>query len=543
VNKLGVKEMKTIFNKKQFLVILISLLAGIFAGFLIFNDSNSRTGNSMASDQITEETIWTCSMHPQIRQTEPGLCPICAMELVPLNSQGQAGDVQNPNEILMSEAAVKLAQVQTSTVRSGSAQKVVYLFGKVESNEKSISELTARFSGRIEKLEINFTGQTVVRGQTLGKIYSPELISAQQELIEAQKYRKSNPALYNATQNKLLLWDITEKQIDEIEKQGKPDDFFEIISPVNGTVTGRHVAAGDYVDAGSPLFTLVDLSRVWVMFEAYEADLPWIKIGDSIHFTVRGIQEKDFTGRISYIDPIIQKDSRIARVRVVLNNSSGELKLGMFADGMIKTDLTKEGKNLLVPASAVLWTGKRSLVYTRVSDRSIPAFLQREVELGPRADEYYIVNSGLQAGEEVVTHAAFKVDAAAQLSGKSSMMNPGGGEMGQPAGHRHDMSQMAEKSSDSGHEMREESFRVEGNCSMCKDRIEKAALSLDGVKAADWGIESKQMAVRFDPGRVELMEIHRAIAAVGHNTDEVKAPDAVYEKLPACCLYRESGNN
>lgn len=530
--------MKIFLNKQQIFAMAVSLIIGIFFGFLFFNNSNSVNSSHKTHLEENRKTIWTCSMHPQIRQEAPGRCPICGMELAPLNKHGSAAAIESPNEIQMSEAAVKLAEIQTSMVRRGRAKKVVQLFGKVKPNEKNISELTARFNGRIEKLQVNFTGQTVQRGQVLATIYSPELISAQQELLETLEYKNSNSTLFNATRNKLRLWDITDQQIREIEEKGKPLEYFQILSPINGTVINRHVSAGEYVTTGSPLFTVIDFSTVWVMFEAYENDLPWIEVNDSINFSLQSFPGEEFFGKVIFIDPVINPDTRIARIRVEVANESGKLKPEMFARGVIQSRVGDQGEEMLIPKTAVLWTGKRSLVYLKLAGGSVPTYHQREIELGPEADDFYIVKAGLQGGEEVVTNAVFKVDAAAQLSGKSSMMNPSGIERGMSGGQQHDMSSIGTEMNQTGNNMQTKTFWVGGNCSMCKDRIEKAAMDLPGVMNADWGIESKQVVVTYDPKQVELMEIHEAIVAVGHNTNKVKAPDEVYEKLPVCCLYR-----
>jgi Cu(I)/Ag(I) efflux system membrane fusion protein len=531
--------MKSILNKKQIITVIISLFFGLFIGFLLFNNSGKEVNHQDSQSIHQEATIWTCSMHPQIRQEQPGLCPICAMDLIPLKSQNQASGSSGPGEIQMSEAAKKLATIQTDVVRTGTPQKSLYLNGKVKPNEKNISELTARYSGRIEDLQVNFTGQEVTRGQVLGSIYSPELISAQQELLEAAKDKKSRPALYKAARSKLKLWDISDQQLDEIENRGESLQLFQILSPISGTVSKRHVANGDYVEAGTPLFTVIDLTSVWTMFEAYESDLPWIKIGDSILFEIQAYPGEKYAGKIVHIDPFINPETRIAQVRIAVDNKSKKLKPGMFARGLVKSSAGELAGETLIPKSAVLWTGKRSLVYTKVPDRDLPTYHQREVELGPRAGDFYVVKAGLRPGEEIVTNGVFKVDASAQLSGISSMMNPSGSPSGMPGGHRHEMSSVNGEDTQLNANFQTESFWVGGNCGMCKDRIEKAALGLAGVQTAEWGIETKQITVSYNPAEIELMDIHNSIAAVGHNTRLVKAPDDVYEKLPACCLYRK----
>ena len=427
-----------------------ALITGIFLGWLFFHSSDkvslvnqeteSHEGHSYESEV---PTIWTCSMHPQIKQDKPGKCPICAMDLVPLTLISTGGDDVDPNEIVMTESAIKLADIQTAIVKRGVPEKSVHLLGKVKADERNIAELTARFGGRIEKLFVNFTGQNVKKGQKLGTIYSPDLITAQKELLEAIKYKESNPSFYKASRSKLKLWDLTGAQIDAIENNSEPILYFNILSPMSGTVTKRHVATGNYVKEGSALFEVIDLSRVWVMFDAYESDLPWIKPGDKIDFTLLSLPGKNYSGKVSYIDPFINAITRIAQVRVEIANKDKDFKLEMFANGILESNITKNPNELLIPKSSILWTGKRAVVYVKVPDREIPAYLYREIVLGPEAGNFYVVADGLSEGEIIATNGVFKIDASAQLAGKPSMMNPEGGII--LTGHNHGGTQMSDE--------------------------------------------------------------------------------------------------
>jgi membrane fusion protein, copper/silver efflux system len=366
-------------------------------------------------------------MHPQIRMNHPGKCPICGMDLIPLTEYSAEEEANSPDEIKMSEEASKIADIQTLIVSKSNPEKEIHLLGKVKPDERNIAELTARFGGRIEKLYINFTGQQVKKGEPLANIYSPALLSAQKELLEAISYKDNNSEFYNAARNKLKLWDLTDGQIDQIEKEGKTRSYFDILSPITGTVTRRDVAVGDYIKEGNPLFRVTDLSKVWVMFEAYESDLPWVSLNDKVTFTIRSIPGKTFTGKVSFIDPTIDPKTRIASVRVEITNYDNLLKPEMFVDGTITSAVAGNQKDLVIPKTAVLWTGKRSVVYVKVPNRNEPTFRYREITLGPEAGESYVVVGGLKEGEEIAVNGVFKIDAAAQLAGKPSMMNPEGG--------------------------------------------------------------------------------------------------------------------
>jgi Cu(I)/Ag(I) efflux system membrane fusion protein len=411
---------------ENYLLVSVVLIVGLFFGWLLFHHTSREvtTRQTMEAHAPEKKTIWTCSMHPQIRMNHPGKCPICGMNLIPLQDEHNEEMAISPNEIQMTDDAMKIADIQTMVVKKAHPDKEVYLLGKVKPDERNIAELTARFGGRIEKLIVNFTGQIVKKGERLATIYSPVLLTAQKELLESMDYRQSNPDLYRAARNKLKLWDLTEGQIDQIEKKGEAQSYFDVLSPIAGTVTRRNVARGDYVKEGSALFQVIDLTRVWVMFEAYESDLPWIKVGDQVNFTVQSIPGKNFSGRISFIDPTINPQTRIAQVRVEVLNSDNLLKPEMFVNGIVTSEIAGNKKDLLVPNTAVLWTGKRAVVYVKDQEQKQPTFSYREIELGPIAGDFYVVDSGLQEGEEIAVNGVFKIDAAAQLAGKPSMMNP-----------------------------------------------------------------------------------------------------------------------
>ncbi len=434
---------KTIRNIKQnFLLVIIVLLVGVVFGWIIFHPSDRKITQAYAieghegHDHSSEDpTTWTCSMHPQIKQNKPGQCPICAMDLIPLKSIQIEGENIDQNQIVMTESAIKLADIQTMTVTKAAAVKSIHLQGKVNADERNILELTSRFGGRIENLHVNFTGQRVMKGDKIATVYSPDLLSAQRELLEASSLKESRPSLYKSARLKLKLWDLSENQINSIEESGEPKVYFEILSPISGTVTMRHVSIGDYISEGTPLFKVVDLSSVWVMFDAYESDLPWIKPGDHVDIDIKSLSERSLEGKVTFIDPIIDSKTRVAKIRIELQNDDYRLKPEMFAKGVLHSQIAEDNTYLVIPKSSVLWTGKRAVVYVKVPDREYPTFLHRIITLGPEAGESYIVKEGLLEGEIIAVNGVFKIDAAAQLEGKPSMMNPEGGIMS--TGHNH----------------------------------------------------------------------------------------------------------
>ena len=412
--------------KQKVFLISISLIIGLFLGWLLFHHSGK---SNILTGQITEtnkSTIWTCAMHPQIRMKEPGKCPICGMDLIPLTQNG-SGSV-DPDAILMSKDAIQLANVLTTIVTKTKPVKEVRLYGKVEADETLFQSQTAHVPGRIERLNINFTGETVVKGQILAEIYSPELITAQQELLETVKTKQLQPELYEASKEKLHQWKLTDEQIAKIENSGVIENNFEVLSNTTGTVTARRVNTGDHVSVGTILFDIADLSKVWIMFDAYESDLQFLHTGEKLSFTLQALPGIDFSGNIIFIDPVIDPITRVAKVRVETGNQSGKLKPEMFATGIVSTTLNEYSDNMVIPKTAVLWTGKRSVVYVKKPGTDEPIFKLREIGLGPMLGESYVITDGLTEGEEIVTSGTFSVDAAAQLEGKPSMMNPRGGK-------------------------------------------------------------------------------------------------------------------
>lgn len=426
-------------------VIVATLAGGLLLGWAFFGGSSEAQHSH--TEVINGETVWTCSMHPQIRQNEPGSCPICGMDLIPLEDDN--GEGIDPMAITMSPTAMQLANVVTANVGSESAMKTIRLNGKVQEDERLIFSQTTHFPGRIEKLAVNFTGEYVSKGSVIASLYSPQLVTAQEELFEAYKIRESQPNLYRAAREKLKNWKLTESQIDQIISTGKTQDQFPVLADQSGYVTNKKVNLGDYVNRGQTLYEIANLSRVWVLFDVYESDLSWINKGDSIQFNISSLPGQTFKGKIDYIDPAINPKTRVTKARVVVQNSAGVLKPEMFASGEVKTQLGKMSDQLTVPKSAVMWTGKRSVVYVKLSSDQGLHFKMREVTLGPSLGDAYIIEKGLEPGEEIAVNGTFSIDAAAQLAGKPSMMSPEGGA----AMTGHDHSGMSQGSSQTNNQM------------------------------------------------------------------------------------------
>ena len=459
-------------------MIFIAFVVGVKFGFWYAPDAKPTT-QTTASDEVIE---YTCSMHPSIRlPNADDKCPICFMSLIPVKSS--VSD-DNPRELVMTKTAMKLADIQTTVVQRMFPTKTVRLFGTINYDETRIATVAAYFPGRLERLFVDYTGVSVKKGDHLASIYSPDLITAHVELKEAlasvNQGRGSGKLLrsiaqeqLNSAREKLRLWGLTQKQIKDLEQTEKPIERLTIYSPISGVVIEKKAVEGKYIKTGEELYKVADLSRLWIELEAYESQLTWIRYAQDVAFTTESLPGQKFTGTIAFIDPIVNSATRTVRVRLNVDNSKGQLKPGMFVRavaqsaiagfGIVVTDelagkwicpmhpeviADSEGEcdicemplvpiedigyvpnkddltpPLVIPASAPLITGKRAVVYVKNPDTEQPTFEGREIVLGPRAGDLYIVVEGLAEGEEVVSYGAFKVDSAMQILAKPSMMS------------------------------------------------------------------------------------------------------------------------
>ncbi|MDT0642535.1 efflux RND transporter periplasmic adaptor subunit [Zunongwangia sp. F363] len=423
---------------KKYSIYIGVLIVGLVLGYFIFGGiSSDKTIESTEMAEMPdghdhgtengETQMWTCSMHPQIMLPEPGDCPICGMDLIPAE-EGSGG--LTTDQFKMTKNAMALANVQTTTIGGGTIENnSLVLSGKIAENEELNAVQVSHFGGRIEKLYINFTGEQVNRGELLATIYSPELVSAQQELLTAASLKESQPALYKAVRNKLKYWKLSESQINSIENSGKIKENFPVYATVSGTVTMKMAEEGDYVKQGQPIYEIANLSSVWAMFDAYENQIADLEEGQEISITTNAYPGKEFNAKITFIDPVLNTASRTVMIRAVLPNKKGLFKPGMFVQGKVMGVSEDGNETITVPKSAVLWTGERSVVYIRAQGEE-PVFELREVKLGRSRGDQYEILGGLQNGDEIVTQGTFTVDAAAQLKGKKSMMSPEGGTPG-----------------------------------------------------------------------------------------------------------------
>lgn len=480
-------------KQAQIILMVIAVLLGLGVGYWIGNDRNSMSSGK--SEEVGAATgMFTCSMHPQIQLPDPkAKCPLCGMDLIPVSS-GDTSDL-GPRELKMSPRATKLAEVYAVPVEKKFVTNEIRMAGKIEYDETRIATITARVPGRLDRLYVDYAGISVTRGDHLVEMYSPELYSAQEELLQAIQtsqdlsqstspfVKQQSTANIQSAKEKLAQWGISESQIDAIIQKGKSGYQTTINSPISGIVVEKGAVEGMYVQTGTRVYTIADLTSVWVKLDAYESDISWIHFGQEVEFHTEAYPGEIFKGKVAFIAPVINARTRTVKIRVNVPNPGGRLKPEMFVRAIVKSKIALGGKvmdpglagkwispmhpeiikdepgqcdicgmdlvsaeslgyvsadnkdseaPLVIPVSAPMITGKRAVVYVELE----PGHYQgREIELGQRAGDYYIVKSGLEEGEKVVAHGAFKIDSAIQILGKPSMMNPEGG--GSDHGHDH----------------------------------------------------------------------------------------------------------
>ena len=555
---------KDIWNTLKTRWVIISVFAAIFITGLVVGlilKGGGGPGETAVSIGTSDSKIllWTCSMHPQIKRDRPGRCPICDMDLVPMREGAGGGEEAS---LRLGKRARQLASVQTAPVNYRELTKSIFTVGKIDYDESSVAHVTAWVSGRTDKLYVNFTGTIVKKGEHLIYMYSPDLLSTQEEYLLAyrgiEKLKDSSipeviassKTLLENTRQRLLLWGITEGQINELERTQEPQTHLTIYAPIGGTIISKDAFEGMYFETGDMLFTIADLSSVWLYLDIYEYDLPWVRYGQDIEVITESYPGDVFHGTVVFIDPFLNEMTRSVKVRINMDNREGKLKPGMYVNARLKVKLGSEGVTIdseimgkymcpmhpevvsdkegnclecgmklepiggragvfvpglipqlyecpmkceesvsgepgscpkcemvlikiegekgqgerevyvcsehidvrtglpgecpvcqrklkmkketgviAIPHSAVLFTGKRNLVYVEKEEGN---YVPRDVVLGPKADEYYPVIKGLSVGEKVVTDGNFLIDSQMQLLGKPSLLFPEGSALDKP---------------------------------------------------------------------------------------------------------------
>jgi Cu(I)/Ag(I) efflux system membrane fusion protein len=376
------------------------------------------------------------------------------MDLIPVTANAESS-ADAPERVILSERAKALARLRTTTVRRRSgASAELQLLGRIEPNETTLRTITAWTGGRIDRLFVNVTGQSVWAGQPIATLYSPEVFAAHQDLLVAKRQverlasspestRQAVRAALDAARERLRLLGVPDDELTRMETQTEPTRAVSIRTPFGGTVIERLATEGAYVATGAPLYRIANLKKLWVQLDAYESDLSRLSKGQTVRVSVDALPGEEFEGQVTFIDPTLDKAKRTARVRVEIDNADGRIRPGMFAEATVDTgDTVKEASKkkgtakaqeaakseqekegpLVIPATAPLFTGRRALVYVELLSDGRTAYEPRTVRLGPRLGEFYPVVAGLSEGERIVTRGAFVLDADLQIRGGPSMM-------------------------------------------------------------------------------------------------------------------------
>jgi Cu(I)/Ag(I) efflux system membrane fusion protein len=419
-------------------------------------------------------------MHPQVRMEKPGRCPICGMPLVQQKAAAPGATEGEAPSLQLSEHALAMANVETAPVERRALSRRLRAVGKVQYNESALATVTAHVDGYVERLFVNFTGVEIKAGDHLAELYSPSLFVGEQELLLA--VRDGLAQYVELSTAKLKRWGLTDQQIDDLVRNKKATDLVTLYSPISGTVIEKAVLQSSAFKAGDVLYRVANLDTVWVYLDVYEYDLAWVRHGQRVALTTEALPGRVFGGVVTFVQPVLDEQTRTVHVPVHVDNTGHALKPGMFVSAVISADLAADGLAaptgvegkftcamhpqvvreepgacpvcgmgltripgapagpttgpalpLAVPATAVLDSGTRQIVYV---ERGRGLFEPREVTLGPRGDEFVPVLAGLREGERVATRGGFLIDSQFQITGRPSLLYPGGLAAGAGA-HRH----------------------------------------------------------------------------------------------------------
>jgi Cu(I)/Ag(I) efflux system membrane fusion protein len=445
----------------------------------------SAEGSKAPVDTAVDESVsYICPMMCTPPRTEPGRCPVCAMELVPVTSGGGSGGSRT---IQIDPVARRVAHIQTVAVKRTHVTRSVKAIGELNYNEGTMKTIAAYVDGRIERLYADYTGVVVGRGDQLALVYSPHLYSGQVEFLLAKKARdesrtstlsrvvQSSRDLYESARQRLIEFGMTEAQIEELEQGGEANSRLQLFAPISGTVIEKLAVEGQYVKEGQAIYRLADLSTVWLMLRLFPDDATAMRYGQKVEATVQSLPGRTFTGRVAFVDPSVDPATRTVGIRVVIPNLDGALRVGDYAKAAVEVSLPAfgdslspiydeelankwisprhphiietapgtcricgialvpasqfgftddpeaGGSNLTVPRDAVLMAGDNSVVYVEVEPGR---FEIRSVELGPSSDDQIVVLDGVKEGERVATRGNFLIDSQMQLAGNPSLIDP-----------------------------------------------------------------------------------------------------------------------
>lgn len=399
------------------LTILLFLLVLVFSGC-----SKSEESGKHEHTVVKEKDYWTCTMHPQVHMDRPGACPICGMDLIKKvadENEQPATDKDMTNMVTLSNKKQVLANVSTVIVKKEKLQEQVTAYSYLDFVENNRKTISARFNGRIEKLFVDKTGDYIKKGQPLFEIYSPDLVQAQNEYLIALNNSSNSTSLLKASKKKLEIFGLTSEQIQTLEKAREISITLTYFSPISGTVIEKKVQEGVYVNEGTAIYDVAELSTLWNIAEVYESNLSNVKVGNAVKLHLRAYPGEEFNGRVTFIYPVINSQTRTVKVRSEFSNYHGKLKPQMYGETVFNN---AGGQGLLVPSDAVIIAGKRAVVWVKAGDGM---FEVHSVQIGNRFGDKYQILSGINEGDEIAATGGFLIDSESQL------------KTGMPTGHQH----------------------------------------------------------------------------------------------------------
>jgi len=448
--------------KKTLITAMISIALGLSAGWFLFR--STKENGDAAERKIL---YYLDPMHPEYKSDKPGTAPDCGMDLVPVYADEQSSPAESSailGAVKITPDKQQLIGVQTSLVEYHDVQKTIRAVGQVDYAEPRQAFVTTKFEGYIEELFVDYTGKLVEKGQPLFTIYSPELVSTQEEYLLAIRSQKSMAqnasaqasaganTLLESTKRRLSLWDITDREIEEMARSGKITKTLTIDSPIRGYVVEKMAVRGLKVMPGMNLYQIADLFTVWVLADIYEYEIPLVKVGQEATVTLTYDAGEVFKGRVTYVYPSLSPETRTGKVRLEFPNPGQKLKPGMYANVNLQSDASKQ---IAVPEEAVMDSGVEQIVFVAHEGGY---FESRKVVIGPKVGDRFIILSGLKEGEKVVTSGNFLIDSESRLksaTGAMAGMSHGAPASEQPKAPSEEKKQApkSEQPDHSGHQM------------------------------------------------------------------------------------------
>jgi membrane fusion protein, copper/silver efflux system len=423
------KNLKSINRGSKMKITKYLLIPLIAFTLLIAGCSKTENSGKHEHTVVKEKDYWTCTMHPQVHMDKPGVCPICGMDLIKKvadENEQPAGDKDMNNMIALGDKKQILANVTTIIVKKENLQEQVTAYSYLDFVENNRKTISARFNGRIEKLFVDKTGDYIKKGQPLFEIYSPDLVQAQNEYLIALNNSSNSTSLLKASKKKLEIFGLTPEQIQTLEKTREISMTLTYFSSLSGTVIEKKVQEGVYVNEGNAIYEVAELSTLWNVAELYESNLFNVKVGNAVKLHLRAYPGEEFNGRVTFIYPVVNSQTRTIKVRSEFSSYGGKLKPQMYGETIF---ISAGGQGLLVPADAVIIAGKRAIVWAKTGDRMFEA---RSVQIGNRFGDKYQILSGLNEGEEIAATGGFLIDSESQLKTGVSTSHQNGGTKPRP---------------------------------------------------------------------------------------------------------------